>query len=462
MNLLDHPVGWWRDTAQRLLVERQDQRAIPLLKDRVRTAANPLCRLHALWTLAGLNALDARDPGPGRSRSSSPPFASMPSARRRLPTAPANGLPTRDDHRPGRGSLDPGPPSGRARPGQRGPVDPTAVRALAGLASRDAADPWMRLAILSGLGESALPFLREWVTTRPDLLDAATPEQLRLLSDAAAILGARRREQELVAFLELVETTGRRTIRSTRSARVGSLALLAGLGEGMERSGPPLHAWLAEPGERRGGPRFRSSTPLWPAARVLALSAQPVEHRQLALEALVRGRPELAVPVVARLLRADQPARLQSAAARAVGRVGGAELTSRILDSWSELALGTRRELLGAMLASPASAAALVEALENQTVAAAELDPASRDALRHLADPAVRKRAEAILARSAPADRSSVVARYQAALSAPGRRRPRRRRSSPRTARPATSTRARATASGPTSRASPAARRPCS
>jgi len=57
VNLLDHPVGWWRDTAQRLLVEHQDQRAIPLLEDRVRTASNPLCRLHAVWTLAGLNAL---------------------------------------------------------------------------------------------------------------------------------------------------------------------------------------------------------------------------------------------------------------------------------------------------------------------------------------------------------------------------------------------------------------------
>ncbi len=183
----------------------------------------------------------------------------------------------------------------------------------------------------------------------------------------------------------------------------------------MDRSGPPLHAWLAEP-TNLGRPEVQKLAPLWPAARVLALSAQPVEQRQLALEALVRSQPKLAVPVVGQLLLADLPAMVQSAATRAVRRMGGVELTSRILDSWSEISLGTHREFLDAVLASPASAAALVEALENQKVAVTELDPASREVLRHLADPAARKRALAILARSAPADRSTVVARYQAAL----------------------------------------------
>jgi putative heme-binding domain-containing protein len=91
-----------------------------------------------------------------------------------------------------------------------------------------------------------------------------------------------------------------------------------------------------------------------------------------------------------------------------------------VIESWNELALGTRRELLGAMIASPDHAAVLVGALERQLVAPVELDPASRDALLHLPDPAVRKRAEAILARSASADRSTVIARYQPALSLPG------------------------------------------
>ena len=56
---LDHPNGWWRDTAQKLLVLKQDKSVVPALKNMARTSANPLARIHALWTLEGLNALDA-------------------------------------------------------------------------------------------------------------------------------------------------------------------------------------------------------------------------------------------------------------------------------------------------------------------------------------------------------------------------------------------------------------------
>lgn len=56
---LSHPNGWWRDTAQRLLVERDDHRAVAPLKKVATTSANPLARLHALWTLEGLHAANA-------------------------------------------------------------------------------------------------------------------------------------------------------------------------------------------------------------------------------------------------------------------------------------------------------------------------------------------------------------------------------------------------------------------
>ncbi|MBK1883277.1 discoidin domain-containing protein [Luteolibacter pohnpeiensis] len=54
---LGHPNGWWRDTAQRLLIIRQDFSVVPLLENMVRDDANPFARLHALWTLQGLNRL---------------------------------------------------------------------------------------------------------------------------------------------------------------------------------------------------------------------------------------------------------------------------------------------------------------------------------------------------------------------------------------------------------------------
>jgi mono/diheme cytochrome c family protein/glucose/arabinose dehydrogenase len=61
VELLRHPSGWVRDAAQRLLVESADASAVPALRQLLKTegAANAFARLHALWTLEGLNALDA-------------------------------------------------------------------------------------------------------------------------------------------------------------------------------------------------------------------------------------------------------------------------------------------------------------------------------------------------------------------------------------------------------------------
>src|SRR4029077_13459267 len=55
---LDDDNIWWRLTAQRLLVERQDKKAIKPLRKLARQAKSGPGRAHALWTLHGLKALD--------------------------------------------------------------------------------------------------------------------------------------------------------------------------------------------------------------------------------------------------------------------------------------------------------------------------------------------------------------------------------------------------------------------
>ena len=55
---LAHSNGWWRDTAQRLLIERADASVLPALRTMARAGPHPVARLHALWTLQGLDQLD--------------------------------------------------------------------------------------------------------------------------------------------------------------------------------------------------------------------------------------------------------------------------------------------------------------------------------------------------------------------------------------------------------------------
>jgi mono/diheme cytochrome c family protein len=73
---LSHPNGWWRDTAQRLLVERSEKKSVALLQATITDAApstgsgqapstgsgqagvTPLGKVHALWALAGMDKVD--------------------------------------------------------------------------------------------------------------------------------------------------------------------------------------------------------------------------------------------------------------------------------------------------------------------------------------------------------------------------------------------------------------------
>jgi glucose/arabinose dehydrogenase len=58
VGLLSDRNGWRRDTAQRLLVERGDRGVVPGLRTLARTSPSTIGRLHALWTLEGLDGLD--------------------------------------------------------------------------------------------------------------------------------------------------------------------------------------------------------------------------------------------------------------------------------------------------------------------------------------------------------------------------------------------------------------------
>jgi mono/diheme cytochrome c family protein/glucose/arabinose dehydrogenase/HEAT repeat protein len=58
VELLAHPNGWWRDKAQELIVERGDRSAIAALKEKAARAPDWRTRLHAMWTLDGIDAIE--------------------------------------------------------------------------------------------------------------------------------------------------------------------------------------------------------------------------------------------------------------------------------------------------------------------------------------------------------------------------------------------------------------------
>lgn len=59
VKFLSHPNGWWRDTAQRLIVERGSASLAEPLEVVLKNRSQPLAQLHALWCLEGLGILEA-------------------------------------------------------------------------------------------------------------------------------------------------------------------------------------------------------------------------------------------------------------------------------------------------------------------------------------------------------------------------------------------------------------------
>jgi putative heme-binding domain-containing protein len=205
----------------------------------------------------------------------------------------------------------------------------------------------------------------------------------------------------------------------SRSKTTDAMTLLAGLADGLERSGIPLHTLVTAPPPTLKAPLERLA-PLWPLASATATASGPVPERLRALDVLARGRPDLAEAIIPGLLAASQPREIQSSAARAVARVGRPSLADKVLERWEDLTQATRRELLAALAGSPALTGPLIRALERQVIAPGELDAATRQGLLQLADAALRTRASAVLAKFAPPQRLAVLARYQAALTLSG------------------------------------------
>src|SRR5262245_13466880 len=144
--LLEHANGWHRDTASRLLYQRQDRAAVPPLKQLAAGSKSPLGRMHALYALDGLKGLDVatalrglRDPDPrvrGHALRLAEQFESSPEIRDQFAKlADDPDLRVRYQLAFSLGAV-------------RGEM-PNQV--LAGLARRDGTDPWCRLAVLSSV-----------------------------------------------------------------------------------------------------------------------------------------------------------------------------------------------------------------------------------------------------------------------------------------------------------------------
>jgi putative membrane-bound dehydrogenase-like protein len=394
---LAHANAWRRLTAQRLLIERQAQDAVDSLRTLAGSSDSELARLHALYTLEGLGALDAtrleaalRDPSAGVREHAlrlAEPYLDREPKLRELALALV------DDPAP-RVRFQLAFTLGSLKP------DANAAAALARLARRDGANPWAQTAILSSARHHAAFLLRELLPH-----DDVAPQ---LLARLAGLVAAGGDEAEIErALLALTAVKDRPTPRQ--------LLVLDGMAQHLARRGRPLAKRMSE--QTAAGKQltdFMAHT-----ARLAAAEETTLADRLAAVRLLGHG-PFAASAPLQKLLTPQYPAEVQIAAVQALSGMSDPQVAEVLLAGWSAYSPVVRREVQEALFARPDRLSALLSAVEKGEVLAAHLDLARRELLLKHPNPALRTRAKALFAGQVPPERKNVVEEYQAVLDLKG------------------------------------------
>ena len=425
VRLLDSGNAWRRDTAQRLLVERKAIGVRDALLSLAAKGRTPQSRLGALWTLDGLDALDAKtlqtamtDPAPQVRRQAvrlaASTLAASTLAAARLAGAPADAPVLRsallaaaaDDDSAVRfevalaiGALD--------GSGEDVLAKDAAVARLAAF-GRDSI--WDALALQLALGPRAWPFLTSQIQAHPELLASPDAAEQTLLDNLALLVGRKRDETELAACLDLLIEN------AAAPDAAGVLAILAGLSQGLSETGTSLRQMRAEPAQAMAA-SLAGLPKLLERAQQVSLDADAsIALRLRAIASLAHCGTAADPAELVALLAVDQPHDLSNAAADCLARLADASLAEQLFAEWNSYTTATRRVLESAALRSPVATGALLAALEAKTIVPLELDPAVRELLILLPDEALRERAAKVLAAAVPADRARVLEQYAGAL----------------------------------------------
>lgn len=417
---LQNPNSWRRETAHRLLLERQDTSAGTLLRERLlnRTEIpfqgrdlSTYSRFHALWLLAGLNALSNEDllvafddPHPRVVE------AAVLIAEPRLSASE----PLREkllDDLVGRAEeqlrFQIAFTLGAIARDARGTADETVVQKLAGLGNRDGRDEWARTAILSSSAEVAPQVLASLLRPKIEMGQYPTAREL------ARLIGARAKPDELNHFFEVIEQPNKSLPKWNPSKNEFLLTeLTLGLGEGLQRSNKSL-AEIVDASNSEGARRIRD----WidQSLSTLADSKSKLPDRSRVAPLLGFVHFEQAREVLAAMLSPSQPAEIQAIAVRVLGGHRKPDVPSILLTSYRKLAAAARGEVVEALLSRPEWHVALLDAIDAGTIKPSEIPHVRRNALVRSANAAVKERSVAMF-RSLIESRQKVVDKYRDAL----------------------------------------------
>jgi putative membrane-bound dehydrogenase-like protein len=395
--------SWHRETAARLIYQRNDRAAVEPLRKLLRASSYPQARMHAMYSLDGLGALAADDVIHGLRDAD-------PRVRQHALCLGEKLAESSADVRQAMISMidDPDVAVRLQLAYSLGAVPlEERVPAIIELVARDIKDPRFALAIQSSLGTGA-------ANVAVNLLAL---EELRQTAGAKAFLtslanqiGRSKQSQDIRSLAHAIDELPADESLETLSKEL----VVAMLADGAGVSVDDLTALST------GRVKSILAT-LLIDARATALDANADANARVeAIKILGCGSFASQRDSFDELLTPQQPRPVQETVVSILGRFADAGVVELLIAKWPELTPGLRSAVAEVLLSRPAWAEALLAAVENNEVSPGDFDPARVEMLKTHATPSIRERASAVFANVGIARRGDVVASYQQALKLTG------------------------------------------
>jgi putative membrane-bound dehydrogenase-like protein len=401
---LESPNSWTRQTAQRLLWERQDHSVVKQLEQLAAGGSTDLGRLHALYTLDGLHSLSS-------NVLHSLVTYSNPRLREHVVRLSEHFL--NDDSvlldKVVRLADD---PDARVRfqlafsLGESQKL--AATRGLARLVKSADNDRDIRTAILSSVADRADLLIAELLGD-PDFLERS--HAAAALSDLAVTVGSLPNQAMALRLLAGV-------VEARVSAKLQQIVLTS-LGEGLSRRGSSISKLLnfdsSDPALRQ-----RVNKSFKDASRIAGDSEQSLMIRMNAVGLLAFASFDSAKDTLAPLLSPQTPQLLQRAAVSALAQHDPEQAGTLLLQGWKTYSPSVRRDVTDAMLSSVIRIQLLLRAIKTQTIQRRDLDRDKIQVLLNHPNAKIKATSTKLFADAAKTDRADVVNAYQRVLDLQG------------------------------------------
>jgi putative membrane-bound dehydrogenase-like protein len=394
--------GWMRDTAARLLHERRDPAAIPLLTNVLNNSRVPTARLHALHTLDGLNGLNEalvlrglRDPDEHVRE-----HAVLLSERLLKEGVISETLWAQL-------KLLAGDPAARVRyqlAFTLGSIRrPDRVLLLSQIIRRDPTDRWVESAVLSSLSQGAGEFFVNLAGDGRFRNDTYGQEFLQRLLTMIGVQGRQEEVAQVVDFIDRNALVDRAAIELRHA-----YAFLFALGDGLHRNRSGL-ALVDQQGRLQ---RFFAQAQWTDIDDTLAAPVRIEAIRLLSVSTYTFGDIG---DLLLLLFGTSQPFAVQSAALAALGRLDDARIATNIFSRMQFMTPTLRQEAVAAVLGKIGGAGAVLGGFEAGFVGLTDLSSTQLNFLRTHGDSAISQRATRLFGPFTP-QRAGILEQFRPAV----------------------------------------------